>query len=238
MSMDKNKKLPNIIQLESYAQEDTKRSHWREIEIFAGILNAFTSGLNYVGSFEGKEDNETEYIWLLLLTRCLHSIRCAINLMLKGYYSQAMSLLRTGTEDWFICGTCQSNEQVRDYLLREKGYMPKYKTLAIQMNVMDVYKGDYNYQSKFTHSSKLSLRVLLDSIAPKYDKMLFLLCAESLVRVFCRMAEYMGRFLSYLDKDKAKAWDSNNTQSFKDATSWLMELREKYGKEADFTDHD
>jgi len=163
MTTAKNNELPNIIKLESRAQEDTKRKHWREIEFFAEVLNVFISGFNYMGSFELKEDNETEYIWLLIVTRCFHSIRCSINLMLKGYYSQAMSLLRTGTEDWFICGTCQSNEKVRRYLLQEKGRMPSYSSLAKQMSAKDIYNGDYNYQSKFTHSSRLSLRVLYNN---------------------------------------------------------------------------
>jgi hypothetical protein len=159
--------------------------------------------------------------------------------MLKGYYSQAMSLLRTGTEDWFICGTCQKNERVRNCLLRDdEGRMPTYKELAKQMGAEDVYNGDYAFQSKFTHSSKLSLRVIEDSIAPKYDKYLFLLCVESLVRVFLRMAEYMGRILVYLDKDKAKSWDKENSQRIKDATNWLKELREKYGDGVDSTNQD
>jgi len=156
--------------------------------------------------------------------------------MLKGYYSQAMSLLRTGTEDWFICGTCQSNEEVRSCLLRDKGRL-KYWKLAKEMKATGVYKNDYSYQSKFTHSSRLSLRVLYNlktesmGIGPTYDKVLFLLCAESLVRVFLRMAEYMGRILVYLDKDKAKSWDTENSQKLKDAVDWLEELREKYGNE-------
>ncbi|HCP59987.1 MAG TPA: hypothetical protein DIT43_00140 [Dehalococcoidia bacterium] len=244
MTTDKNNELPNIIKLESLSQEETKRKHWREIELFAEILNVFTSGFSYMGSFEIKEDNETEYIWLLIVTRCFHSIRCSINLMLKGYYSQAMSLLRTGTEDWFICGTCHNNEKVRSCLLRGKWRTPKYSRLAKQMGATDVYKGDYAYQSKFTHSSRLSLRVLQDvntnemRTAPIYDKYLFLLCVESLVRVFFRMAVYMGRFLYYIDRDKAKAWDNENSQSFKDASNWLKELREKYGEDVDSTNHD
>jgi hypothetical protein len=238
MTTNVNNELPNIIKLESLAQEETKQRHWREIELFAEILNVFTSGFNYMGSFELKEDNETEYIWLLIVTRCFHSIRCSINLMLKGYYSQAMSLLRTGTEDWFICGTCQGNEKVRSCLLQDKGRMPNYSKLAEEMEATDVYKGDYNYQSKFTHSSRLSLRVLYNintkglNVAPIYDKYLFLLCAESLFRVFLRMAEYMGRILIYLDEDKAKSWDRENSQRLKDVTNWLNELRETYGKEA------
>jgi len=237
MTTDKNNELPNIVKLESLAQEETKRKHWREIELFAEILNVFISGFNCMGSFEIKEDNEPEHIWLRIVTRCFHSIRCSINLMLKGYYSQAMSLLRTGTEDWFICGTCQSNEKVRNCLLRDKGKMPKYFELAKEMEAMDVYKGEYSYQSKFIHSSSLSLRVLYNintksiNIAPIYDEYLFFLCAESLVRVFLRMAEYMGRILIYLDMNKAKSWDKENSQRLKDAVSWLKELRERYGND-------
>ncbi len=244
MTTDKNNELPDIIKLESLAQEDTKRKNWREIELLTEILNVFISGFNHMGSFELKEDNETEHIWRLMVTRCFHSIRCSINLMLKGYYSQAMSLLRTGTEDWFICGTCQSNEKVRSCLLRNKGRMPKYSKLAEEMGATDVYKGDYNYQSKFTHSSRLSLRVLYNintknmSIAPIYDEYLFLLCAESLVRVFLRMAEYMGCILIYLDTNKEKSWDKENSQRLKDAVNWLKELRERYGNHSKNANHD
>ncbi len=216
MTINKNKELPNIINLKSLAQEDTNRKNWREIELFAEILSVFISGFNHMGSFELKEDNETEYIWLLIVTRCFHSIRCSINLMLKGYYSQAMSLLRIGTEDWFICGTCQSNEKVRRYLLQEKGRIPSYSSLATQMGAKDVY----NINTKNM------------SIAPIYNENLFLLCAESLVRVFLRMAEYMGRILIYLDTNKAKSWDKENSQRLKDAVNWLKELREKYGNDS------
>jgi len=244
MTTDKQNELPNIITQESSNKETTKQKHWREIEIFTGILNVFTSGFNHIGSFEIKDNNEAEYIWLLLVTRCLHSVRCSIDLMLKGYYSQAMSLLRTGTESWFICKTAQDNQAVRDCLIRDEAQMPKYSKLAWQAGAMKLYRGDYAYQSKFTHSSKLSLRVLQDPntnemrIAPVYDEMLFLLCAESLMRVSLIMLEYMWLFLSYIDKDKAKSWDNQNSQSIKDASNWLMELRNKYSKEIDGINQD
>ena len=113
--------------------------------------------------------------------------------------------------------------------------MPSYSSLATQMGAKDVYNGNYKYQSKFTHSSRLSLRVLYNintknmSITPIYDESLFLLCAESLVRVSVKMAEYIGRVLIYLDTNKAEYWDKENSQRFKDAINWLEELREKYG---------
>jgi len=244
MTNNKQNELPNIITQESSTKETTKQKHWREIEIFTGILNVFTSGFNYIGSFVIKDDNEAEYIWLLLVTRSLHSIRCSIDLILKGYYSQAMSLLRTGTEAWFICETAKDNQAVRDCLIRDKVRMPNYSTLAWQAGATKLYRGDYAYQSKFTHSSKLSLRVLQDPntnemrIAPTYDEMLFLLCAESLMRVSLLMIEYIGRFIFYIDKDKAKSWDNQNSQNIKDVSNWLKELQNKYGKEVDAANHD
>ena len=244
MSTAKEGELPTIVTQETIVREATKQSHWREVEIFTGIINTFTSGFNSIRSFESSKDNEPEYIWLLMVTRCFHSLKCSMDLMLKGYYSQAMSLLRTGTEDWFICQNAQTNDAVRDCLLRGDGRKPSYETSAKNASVSKVYDGDYRYQSKFTHSSKLSLRVLQDPntnamrIAPTYDEILFLLCAESFMRVALLMAEYMGRFLFYLDKAKAKSWDTQNSQKVKDAGNWLKELRDKYGGEVDTTNND
>ena len=234
MTIEEGFGLPSIIEQERATLKTTRQNHVREIEIFAGMLNTFTSGFNRMGSFVLKDDNESEFIWLLLSTRCLHSLRCSIDLMLKGYYSQAMSIIRTITEDWFICGNAQGNDDVRNCLLNDKGRMPRYIDLAEQMKAINIYEGDYRYQSKFTHSSKLSLRVLTNPktnemrIASVYDEMLFLLCAESLIRVFLLMAEYLGRVLFYIDKDKAKSWDAQNGQNVKDASKWLEEIRVKY----------
>jgi hypothetical protein len=235
-----NKNEPiDFIQVEGLTRKTIKEKHWREIELFTGIMNIFLSGFSAIGSFKLEEDNEAEYVWLLILMRILNSVRCSIDLMLKGYYSQSMSLLRTITEDWFICGTVQDNKKVRDCLLRDEMKMPKYKDLASQMNAINIYEGDYSYQSKFTHSSRLSLRVMYNMenneavLVPQYDKGLFLLCAESLMRVSLLIIEYMGRLLIYIDQSKAKSWDENNSNNIKGMSEWLRELREKYGGDAE-----
>jgi len=226
----------NIIQIESLTVETTKKRHWREIEICTGILNTFSSGFSSLPSFERRKENESEYVWLLLLIRSLHSIRCAIDLMLKGYYSQAMPLLRTVTEAYFICGTVQDNQEVRDCLMRGKGRI-NYENLATKMKGMTNYNADYRYQSKFTHSSNLSLGVLHDldtgevRVAPRYDETLFLLCVQSLMRVSLLILPYMGQLILYFDKDKTKSWDEQISHHIKAATSWLGELRAKYGED-------
>ena len=41
----------------------------------------------------------------------------------------------------------------------------------------------------------------------------------------------MGRFIFYIDKDKAKSWDEQNSQHIEAVSSWLGELRAKYGED-------
>ena len=75
-------------------------------------------------------------------------------------------------------------------------------------------------------------------VAVVYDETLFLLCAESLMRAFLLISEYLARFLFYLDKDKAKSWSDENIHTAKDVTKWLEELRVKYGGEFNENNHD
>lgn len=237
MTNEKTVDFPSVVRQEAVTVGVTKQKHGREIEIFAGILNTFTAGFNLMGSFEIKEDNEAEYVWLLLSTRCLHSMRCSIDLMLKGYYSQAMSLVRTGIEDWFVCGNAK-NQVVRDCLLRSGKRLPSYLTLAEKMGEIGVYRSDYRFQSEFAHSSRLSLRVLQNPktnemrIGPVYDELLFISCAESLMRVFLFMGRYLWHVLFYIDQAKAKLWDKQNSQNIISASNWLKELRGKYRTES------
>ena len=229
MEQNESVSVPNA---ELEVTKATQKMHQREIEIFTEVQNIFLNGFSSIPTFEYKD--ESEYICLLILIRTLNSIRCSIELMMKGYYSQSMSILRTITEDWFICGTVKENVQVRDCLIRDKK-MPHYKDLAIQMNALNVYEGDYHYQSQFTHSSRLSLRVLYDldnnvaKVAPSYDESLFLLCAESLMRVSILMCAVFATLLTDLDKEKAQSWSENNIAKLDSVTNWLGELREKYG---------
>ncbi len=213
----------------------TKQNHAKEIEIFAGMLNTFTNGLNSIASFKINGKNEAEFVWLLLITKGLHSTRCAIDLMIKGYYSQAMSIIRTIIEDWFICGNAQGNADICKYLLHNEGKKPSYIELATQMNAKKIYDKDYRFHSKFTHSSNLSLRVLTDPethemrVSGIYDETLFLLCAEALMRAFLLMTEYLAFLLFYVDKDKAKSWSDENIHTNTAVLKWLEELRAKYG---------
>jgi len=105
-----------------------------------------------------------------------------------------MSLLRTVTEDWFICKDCQNNQKTLQALLYEKYRLGDkkhgltYYNMADKVGALKVYRQDYKFQSRFTHSTNLSLGILRDPeanimrTAPAYDDVLFLSCCEMMIR--------------------------------------------------------
>ena len=124
--------LPNIVDQEKRTARITINNHAREIELLVKVMNVLTSAFNQISSFEYKENNDSEYMWLLLSVRCLHSIRCSTDLLIKGYYSQAMSIIRTIIEDYFICGNAQTNSDISRCLLHNE--FPLKKSCVAECN--------------------------------------------------------------------------------------------------------
>ncbi len=234
MGIKRNDNPPDIVTLEKRVKSITKKEKWNEIEIIVGLLNTFTDGFNRIGTFKKDDNNETEYIWLLLSIRCLNSMMCAYHLMYSGYYSQAATIIRSITEDILICMACRTDKSVRDYIFDRNANRPIYRLLAKNNNAENVY-AMYKHQCKLAHSSSLSLGVLIDNgnvkPAPVYDSMLFDYCLEAFILTSVMMAEYLGRVILYIDQNKAKSFNDDNANSLTKATKFLTSLKKKYTKE-------
>ena len=232
---------PSLVAFESQIKKVTSSKHQEELNLMTNILNTYIDGFNLIDSFTLARDNEVEWAWLFLITRSFHSMRCAIQLMIMGYYSQAISLLRTVTEDWFICQDCTGNPKILEAILHNKYTIPDknhgltFRKMAERTGNLLTYNNDYNHQSRFTHCSALSLGVLRDletnklKAAPSYNTILFLDCCELFVRNALRMSEIMGSFLSKLSEAKATSWGEKANQKCKEAADWLKAIRGKYG---------
>jgi len=233
---------PSLIAFESQVKKVTRDSHQKEIELMTNILNMYINGFNSIDSFTYNQDNEKETAWLLLVSRSFHSIRVALQLMLMGYYGQAISLLRTVTEDFFICHDCIENPKAIEAILHNKHRIPSRKNgltfyaMAERTGNLRIYKSDYKHQSEITHPSALSLGIIRDpktneiKVAPRYDKILFLDCCEIMVRNALMMSEFMARLLSKLSETKATSWAEKAKQTQKEAADWLNKMREEYGE--------
>ena len=250
-----SEKAPNLAELEAKVQQTTARKHQKEISLIAELLNIYTKGFNLVTSFQRTEDNDVPYAWLLLIARSYHSMRSAVLLMLSGYYSSALTLLRTITEDWLVGRDCEHYQPTLDTLLYEKyrfgdrnlelRYIDMAERVKCEDSVKDiVYPQDYVFECKFTHAGRLSLAVMRDQktnelrVVPCYDGLLFYCCCELLIRNGLRMNELMYRFLKSCSDETAENWSKLVEPAVEDMGDWLRTLQQKYGDKDTYVEED
>ena len=237
-------KEPSLVAIESYIKKITSSKHQEEVNLMTAVINMYINGFNLIDSFTFTEDNEVETTWLLLVTRSFHSMRCAIQLMLMGYYGQAIPLLRMVTENILVCHDCIKNTKTVEAILHNKYKIPdgreglSFKQIAERTDNMKIYESDYDHQSRINHPGALSLGIIRDpekntlNAAPTYNEILFLDCCEQFFRNALMMSEFMGRFLSKLSNTKVKSWGETANLTCKGVADWLDSLREKYGEES------
>jgi len=236
------KNTPSLIAFETQVKKTTSKANQKEIELLTNTLNMYINGFNSIGSFTYNQDNEKETAWLLLVTRSFHSMRSALQLMLMGYYGQAISVLRTVTENFFICHDCIANPKAIEAILHNKYRIPdsnqklSFRQMASRTGNMKIYEQDYAHQSAVTHPSALSLGIIRDpktntiNVSPRYDKILFLDCCEMVFRNALMMNEFMARLLEKLSsKTKATSWAEKAKQTIEEASDWLKRMREEFG---------
>ena len=80
-----------------------------ERDIIENLLNQYLAGFRVLGEFKAGEVQRLELAWLLLVVRGFKSLRCAYDLLQKGYYSQAVILIRAAEEDYLTCRHCEIN---------------------------------------------------------------------------------------------------------------------------------
>lgn len=234
---------PSLEDLEAQIKEITSNKHQKELGLINDILNMYIDGFKSIKPFKYTKENVVETTWLLLLVRSFHSMRCAMPLIQTAYYGQAISLLRTITENYFVCHDCINNRKTVEAILYNKYRIPdsnqglSFRQMAIRTGNLKIYKGDYDHQSRVNHPTALSLGMLRDpqtntiNAAPSYDRILFLDCCEQFFRNALMMAEIMGWLLSNIAKTSVTSWGEKANNTCKKAADWLKAIREKYGEE-------
>lgn len=231
----------NLIEAEEKAKDITIKNHPEEFELLATMLKLYTSGFSLIPHLNDKT-SDTDWVWLFLITRSFLFIRCAVELMTKAYYAQAMALIRIVTEAYFLCGNCEKNKTVVDGLLRNKPNTRdgktifRYKELADDMDALDVHDMDYTFECKFSHTSSLSLGIMTTETnsrnhvlrpIPTYNEVLFLMCCESAFRNGLRMADFLEKLLDNVSKEKGNMWRIKAEMGIQQIQEWLAELKER-----------
>lgn len=219
---------------EAQVSKETRDNYKEEIDIIARLINAYIIAIGSMDGFVRTEDNDLQYAWLKLVTRAMTSMRSAYLLIERGHYSQALVLLRSADEDWLIACDCNNYQPTLRALLYEEGELGKkdfhLSQMAIREGIKDKWDVRYGHLSLFSHPRPLSLRVLMNPetkmlrLGGEYDKVLFLYCAEVIIRHAVRMTRFVIGFLD----SKADEWQKQTEPIMNDAVDWLDTLEEKY----------
>ena len=209
------------------------------------MLNLYINGFSLTGSLN-DQNTDTNWVWLFLLTRSFHSLRCSVELMQKGYYAQTIALLRMVTEAYFMCGNTEKNPTIADAILRNKPNRPdgttrfNYRTLANNMSAMVMYEKDYAFECEFSHFTSLSAAIMTVDIdhhsreltpVPIYDKILFFACCELALKNGRLMTQFVYELLTDLSEEKANSWLAKSTEGIKEIDDWLDDLKQQYRSE-------
>ena len=232
----------DIINEESQVQKYTVGKHGEEFELMASMLNLYLDGFGLIGNYK-LDNNEADWVLLLLLTRSFHSLRSSIELIKKGYYVQTMALIRMVTENYFICGNCKTDQNIVEAIIHNKPNRANgktrfvYKSLASNMGSSIMYEKDYIFECQFAHCTALSTRVITTqideknrelSIAPSYNELLFMANCELLLKNGLLMTSFLETFLSGLSEEKVNVWRNKSVSRINKIIKWLYTLKERY----------
>ena len=232
----------NLIKVEKKAQDITIKNHPELFELVETMMKLYINGFSLIENPSNKI-NDTDRVWLALITRSFHSLICSVELMKKGYYAQAMTLIRMVIEAYFLCGNCEKDKTIIDALLHNKSNRRdgkttfNFRTLARNMEALDWYENDYVFACQFSHMSHITLEVMTTEsnpsyrdlkLVPSYDELPLIACSKLLLRNGLLMTKFLGRLLDDLSKENVNAWHIKARTAVQQAEEWSGRLKGKY----------
>ncbi len=229
---------PSPEEFEAQVKATTQAKHKEEIALVENLLNHYLAGFNKLGKFTLSENNELEYAWLLLTTRSFNSLRCAFDLLQKGYYSQALMCIRSVFEEWYTAKDCEINPKTLNALLRgdddfwkhEGRYAEIAKRVEERLEIPEAWKNIYGPLSTITHARKQALMILINPetkelrVGGRYNTDLFLASYQSFLAAASIIPELLYKVLG----DNAEQWWAETLPTPQEAKAEI----ERIGKEA------
>ncbi len=226
----------SIEEFEAQVKATTIAKHEEEISLIENLLNQYLAGFRKIDKFTPSKDNKLEYAWLLLTTRSFNSLRCAFDLLQKGYYSQAMMLIRAVDEDWLICRDCEKNQKTLNALLKGSGRLRKndlrYSEMAkrISHEFYDkVWAANYGQESEIAHASQMALKILIEPatnnllLGGGYLDVLLIPTCHALLRSAVGMTEFLIKLLG----ENALQWQRESFAAFQAACAYVERISEE-----------
>ena len=162
--------LYELERIENEVAAATGANHARELVVVDGALNQFIIGFNDFSSRKGKPDNRLESARIFLAIRSFNSLRTARQTLERGYYQQAMTLVRMAMEDQLVAEDAEAYTPTLDALLDGNGKIGRGDLALTNMaerispKAKEAWDSDYRFVSEYAaHPRERSLRGLIST---------------------------------------------------------------------------
>jgi hypothetical protein len=234
----------NLNQAERKTKDITIKNRPKIFELVQTMMNLYINGFNLIENPSNKI-NDTDRVWLALVTRSLHSLICSVELMKRGYYAQSITLIRMVIEAYFLCGNCEQDKTITDALLYNKSNkpngkieLPSWRELARNMGALAWYRKDYKFACQFSHMSHITLEAMTTKsnpsyrdlkLVPSYDELAFVACSKLLLRNGLLMTAFLGKLLDDISKGNVAAWHMKARTAVQQVEEWSGKLKARRG---------
>ena len=147
----------------------TRESHAHGFEVVEAALDRILLGLSDYGFRKQKPDSRQEGASLFLAARSFNSIRTALPVLERGYYQQAMALVRMAMEDQLVAHDIWIHPPTLDALLEGNGTLGKGKltfgnmAIRVSAKAKEAWDDDYGSLSQYAAHPRIgSMRGLVD----------------------------------------------------------------------------
>lgn len=224
-------KLPSLESIEVKVKDHTKTKKRHELSLVENLLNCYLAGFRVLHEFKTGEVSRLELAWLLLLVRSFSSLRCAYDLLQKGYYGQAVMLIRSAEEDYLTCRHCEINEGTIDALLDGKGKFKRFSEMArdISTDFQKNWQINYGQLSEIAHPRQLAMAMVANwkegefNLGADYNENHFTATCHALLRSAVGMTEFLVKLLG----ENALEWQKASSSAFQEATGYVKRISEE-----------
>lgn len=199
-----------------------------ELEMVEHLLNRYLAAFRVFHERNTGKIQRSEFALLVLLVRGFNSLRCAFDLLQKGYYSQAGILIRAADEDYLTGRHCEISQKTVEALLVGEFTVPKFRKMAkdISPEFCDNWDINYGVLSEIAHPRQLAIALTANrkdntfNFGANYIEDQFNSICYALVRVAVSMTEFP---LKLLGKD-APQWEKESQLDFRKAYAYLEHM--------------
>jgi hypothetical protein len=242
---------PNLTwdDLEEQARQRTLEGHDDEVALAQELLTHLMEGTRLLEAT--NTTGAAQELTLLVVLSAINSLKCAFDLAFRGYYVEALSLVRNAYEYWLAgaYASCLPNQAPK--LKRKNARWPEPSCMrrAVSASIAKNREESeqfryalskmYGYLSRFTHPSFVSLAAVIERpdrqrIGPRFDRNRLLISVDKAYRTVILLSLLPAHAFPDLERSQ---WSARNDELAQKVNAWrnrtIAQLEARQGDETE-----